>query len=199
MRSILPPIRILLLLLAALQSCSPLNFSIGRRPFIYGGVPALIATATSTPSLALASDTGASAPTITHKVFFDVRIARADGTFATRDDDPDPVFRSRLVFGLYGDSAPSHVLQFLKYVDVPAPKTMEEPSSPSYASSLFSAVDSETGLIVGGKIKGLEVRSEARRGATIMLCEQPLLCDLLRSPLTLSLSLIAVAVAGGEL
>ncbi|GMI44002.1 hypothetical protein TrCOL_g2834 [Triparma columacea] len=84
------------------------------------------------------------------QVRFNVRIARGDGTFATRDDDADPVYRSSLVFGLYGDNAPVSVEQFLSYID-PAQFTV-----PSFASSLFSAVTPEDGLLVGGKIKGLE-------------------------------------------
>ena len=90
------------------------------------------------------------APRITAKVRFNVRIARGDGTFATRDDDADPVYRSSLVFGLYGDNAPVSVEQFLSYID-PAQFTV-----PSFASSLFSTVTPEDGLLVGGKIKGLE-------------------------------------------
>ena len=90
------------------------------------------------------------APRTTAKVRFNVRIARGDGTFATRDDDADPVYRSSLVFGLYGDNAPVSVEQFLSYID-PAQFTV-----PSFASSLFSAVTPEDGLLVGGKIKGLE-------------------------------------------
>jgi len=52
----------------------------------------------------LAVDDNIATRKITHKVQFNVRIARGDGTFATRDDDPDPVYRTSLVIGLYGEA-----------------------------------------------------------------------------------------------
>lgn len=90
-------------------------------------------------------------PEITQKVYFDVRISRSDGTFAVRDDDgDDPVLRSRLTFGLYGKSCPVHSSRFLSYVDTAS-------DGPSYASSTFPSLDPNTGVVEGGKIKGLEV------------------------------------------
>ena len=153
--------------LLVLPRCSPLTPNIcGRRAVLDLGrvaaastvflTPAARADTTATTTVAPSPTSFAAAPKVTHKIFFDVRIARADGTFATRDNDPDPVYRSSLVFGLYGDLAPRHVSEFMKYIDVPTPASADDPSNPSYASSLFPAVIPDTGLIVGGKIKGLE-------------------------------------------
>lgn len=104
----------------------------------------------------LAVDDNIATRKITHKVQFNVRIARGDGTFATRDDDPDPVYRTSLVIGLYGEASPTSVKEFLRYVN---PTTLEDDPVPSYASSLFSAVKPDEGLLLGGNIKGLESTS----------------------------------------
>jgi len=48
------------------------------------------------------------------------------------------------------------VKEFLRYVN---PTTLEDDPVPSYASSLFSAVKPDEGLLLGGNIKGLESTS----------------------------------------
>mmetsp|Transcript_8183 Transcript_8183/g.16520 ORF Transcript_8183/g.16520 Transcript_8183/m.16520 type:complete len:317 (-) Transcript_8183:9-959(-) len=104
-----------------------------------------------------ASTASTTFPVITHRVRFSVRISRPDGTFATRDDnDPEPPYRTSLVFGLYGEAAPTSVAQFLSYIN---PVTKDDEPSPSYSSSLFTALSPEDGLLEGGKIKGLESTS----------------------------------------
>lgn len=99
---------------------------------------------------------------ITDKVFFDVRIARQDGSTYVRDDLPDTfenrVLKARLVFGLYGTIAPNHVERFLSYI---VPPTIDEEDVnnpyPSYSRSTFTALDQETGLLQGGYIPSLRV------------------------------------------
>jgi len=103
-------------------------------------------------------------PSITHKVTFDVRISRADGSFYVRDASPDSSspddepFYATLVFGLYGNDAPEHVQQFLNYVDV---KYEVDNPLPSYSRSKFTTLDSATGLLIGGTIPGLDVTTLA--------------------------------------
>lgn len=121
-------------------------------------------------SLLIPSLTSASAnadqqelPTITHKVFFDVRISRKDGTFYVRDDLPDipenQVWQGRITFGLFGDYAPFVVDQFLKYLpDGPGdPNMLSDNPFPKYDRSLFTKYDSKDDLISGGSIPGLEI------------------------------------------
>ena len=95
---------------------------------------------------------------VTHKIYFDVRISRKDGSFYVKDDvDPtDEPFYGRLVFGLFGDAAPNHVKEFLSYVNVP----FDDPL-PSYSKSKFQTLDSSTGLLIGGTIPGLDVSTIA--------------------------------------
>ena len=92
-------------------------------------------------------------PKVTHKIYFDVRISRKDGSFYVKDDvDPtDEPFYGRLVFGLFGDAAPNHVKEFLSYVEV----SFDDPL-PSYSKSKFQTLDSSTGLLIGS-IPGLDV------------------------------------------
>ena len=99
-----------------------------------------------------------SMPKITHKIYFDVRISRKDGSFYVKDDvDPtDEPLYGRLVFGLFGDAAPNHVKEFLSYVEVP----FDDPL-PSYSKSKFQTLDSATGLLIGGTIPGLDVSTLA--------------------------------------
>lgn len=99
-------------------------------------------------------------PPISHKVFFDVRISRADGSFYVRDDLPDTpenrVFTGTITMGLFGTVAPVHVREFLKYVEV-AYDPLDDNPAPSYGRSLFTRLDQSTGLLEGGTIPGLEV------------------------------------------
>jgi len=108
-------------------------------------------------------------PTITHKVTFNVRISRADGTFYTRDEPtlPTPdnqVFTGAVTIGLYGDLAPNHVQRFLSYADVMYSPADDTPL-PSYARSQFTTLDQSTGLLAGGNIPGLQLTSFAGSSA----------------------------------
>eukprot|EP00578_Thalassiosira_sp_NH16_P015230 CAMPEP_0181117908 /NCGR_PEP_ID=MMETSP1071-20121207/22787_1 /TAXON_ID=35127 /ORGANISM="Thalassiosira sp., Strain NH16" /LENGTH=388 /DNA_ID=CAMNT_0023202355 /DNA_START=85 /DNA_END=1252 /DNA_ORIENTATION=+ len=103
-------------------------------------------------------------PQISHKVFMDVRISRADGSFYVRDAAPSDAPADeradigQLVLGLFGNRAPNHVQQFLKYVEVPF--DMDSPL-PSYSRSKFQTLDAATGLLIGGTIPGLDVSTLA--------------------------------------
>jgi cyclophilin family peptidyl-prolyl cis-trans isomerase len=117
---------------------------------------------------------------VTHRVFFNVRISRSDGTFYVRDDDSnDPnnqVYQGQLVFALFGENAPHHVQQFLQYVVDPTTTTGSSNNSrgtttnfmedereneatpyPSYSRSAFTRYDDGTGVLYGGTIPSLEV------------------------------------------
>ncbi|KAL7499217.1 hypothetical protein ACHAWT_006811 [Skeletonema menzelii] len=101
-------------------------------------------------------------PQVTHKVFMDIRISRRDGTFYVKkpeniEDPTDEPIYAHLVIGLYGNDAPNCVQQFLKYVDVPF--DLDSPN-PSYSTTRFSTLDTETGLLIGG-ISGLDVTTLA--------------------------------------
>jgi cyclophilin family peptidyl-prolyl cis-trans isomerase len=98
---------------------------------------------------------------ITDKVFFDVRVARQDGSTYVRDDLPDTfenqVLKARIGFGLYGSVAPNHVERFLSYVVPPKDDDVENPY-PCYGRSSFTALDQETGLLQGGYVPSLRVK-----------------------------------------
>lgn len=136
------------------------ELAINRRLFIEQVSAVAVTTIASTATPAVSAATLNDQPTITHKVFFDVRISRSDGTFYVRDivgsttDPVDEPFYGQLVFGLYGKEAPNHVQQFLNYVDVPY--DLESPL-PSYSRSRFTTLDISSGLLLGGSIPGLEV------------------------------------------
>lgn len=121
-----------------------------------------------------------SLPPITHKVNFNVRISRADGTFYVRDDPPgtiptpdNQVFTGTITIGLYGTLAPNHVAKFLEYAENSASKSgkssnnnenvyndpFEDFPLPSYSKSVFSSFDQSNGLLTGGTIPGLFVTS----------------------------------------
>lgn len=106
------------------------------------------------------SSSSSSLPPITHKVSFDVRISRSDGTFYVRDDLEDTyentVYKYSLTFGLFGTVAPNHVSKFLSYVNVTY-NPLDESPLPSYSSSSFTSIDQSTGLVSGGYISGLQV------------------------------------------
>jgi cyclophilin family peptidyl-prolyl cis-trans isomerase len=112
---------------------------------------------------------------ITHKVFMDVRVARTDGSTYVRDDLPDTfdnrVLFQRLQFGLYGNTSPACVEQFIRYiVGRPSSSTKtsvvdDESSSydvdnpyPSYSRSTFPSFDQQTGLLMGGNIASLKLK-----------------------------------------
>ena len=142
--------------------------STNRRVFIkQTAVTAISTTSLSPRSRAVAPDS--SQPQVTHKVFFDVRISRSDGTFyirgqdvntntETNGDSTDEPFYGQLVFGLYGTNAPNHVKQFLSYVDVPY--EIDNPL-PCFSRSRFTTLDISTGLLIGGSIPGLDVTTLA--------------------------------------
>lgn len=150
------------------------EFSHSRRSILTSGIisataflPSAVSaieteSATSNTSNSVSSLSGSQYPPITHKVFFDIRISRADGTFYVRDDLPDKpenkVLTFTLTFGLFGTVAPVHVAEFLKYVTVPYDPLDDNPL-PSYGRSIFTKFDQSTGLLQGGNIPGLEITS----------------------------------------
>jgi len=109
------------------------------------------------------SESDSNIPKITHKVYFDVRISRADGSFYVRDASPtdtpdDEPFYGQFVLGLFGETTPNHVQNFLKYVEVPF--AVDNPL-PSYGRSKFNTLDAATGLLIGGTIPGLDATTLA--------------------------------------
>jgi cyclophilin family peptidyl-prolyl cis-trans isomerase len=115
-----------------------------------------VSTVTSSSS-ASASGLVYAYPPITHKVYMDVRISRADGSFYVRDDLPDDtpenqVFQGKLVLGLFGTLAPNHVEQFLKYVSVSYNPTEDDPL-PTYARSSFVTLDQSNGMLKTSTLK----------------------------------------------
>jgi cyclophilin family peptidyl-prolyl cis-trans isomerase len=135
-----------------------------RRTLIQHFAQAIVAAPILGYSSRVAADstTVSSLPQVTHKVFMDIRISRRDGTFYVKrpedigDPTDEPVY-AHLVLGLFGNDAPNCVQQFLKYVDVPF--DLDNPS-PSYSTTRFSTLDSESGLLIGG-ISGLDVTTLA--------------------------------------
>ena len=108
-------------------------------------------------SVAQAEEASIGLPNPIHNVYFDVRIARQDGTFFVRDDLPDTpenkVYYGRLTMELF-DASPTPY--FMKYVlgnDDPLADT----PLPSYSRSTFPRLDQATGLLSGGYIPGLEL------------------------------------------
>jgi cyclophilin family peptidyl-prolyl cis-trans isomerase len=147
------------------MSSTPSSHVSNRKTFI----EQVVSVSTISATAAFANPAGAASdqPQITHKVFFDVRISRSDGTFYVRDpivngqatgDSADEPFYGQLVFGLYGTKAPNHVKQFLNYVDVPY--EIDNPL-PSYSRSRFTTLDISSGLLIGGVIPGLDVTTLA--------------------------------------
>lgn len=92
---------------------------------------------------------------VTDKVYMDIRISRADGTFYVRDNtdgtDEDP-FYGRLVIGLFGKRTPNHVEQFVKYITNGESYDVNNPF-PSYSTSKFPLLDTSSGLLIGGKVR----------------------------------------------
>lgn len=143
-----------------------------RRPFLQHVVQALLISSSLVSSSSVDVVNAADVdqpPKVTHKVFMDVRISRADGSFYVRDAPNDPSstssepFYGTLVFGLFGDRTPIHVKRFLDYVDVPY--DVDSPL-PSYSRSKFNTLDASTGLLIGGTIPGLEATALA--GGTVL-------------------------------
>jgi hypothetical protein len=109
------------------------------------------------PGMTEAGAEDISLPKPIHTVFFDVRIARQDGSFFARDDLPDlpenKVFYGRLTLELF-DATPTPY--FMKYV-VLNESPLDDNPQPSYSRSTFPKLDQATGLLTGGNIPGLEV------------------------------------------
>jgi cyclophilin family peptidyl-prolyl cis-trans isomerase len=108
-------------------------------------------------------------PKITHKVTFNVRISRADGTFYTKAEPDAPgidnqVFTGSITLGLFGELAPNHVSRFLSYVDVPYSPADDNPL-PTYARSQFQSLDQSTGLLTAGFSPGLHLTTFAGSSA----------------------------------
>jgi cyclophilin family peptidyl-prolyl cis-trans isomerase len=152
--------------------------------------PRSVNAATTTPTLKTTGSTttttgmkyiSADDAKITHKVFFNVRISRPDGTFYVRDDEEvndvnnsgvesdSRVYYGQLIFGLFGNDAPKHVQRFLEYIIDPTTSTTSSSASsgstmanddspyPSYSRSSFTQYDDATGILYGGTIPSLEV------------------------------------------
>lgn len=126
-------------------------FQLDRRTALSIGTASIsAATSLLNPLPAFAADSDKPLAPVTHKVYFDVRISRSDGTFYERDDLPDiqenKVFYGKLKFGLFGKTAPAAVERFLSYVDVPYSPLDDDPL-PSYGRSSFKSLDQSTGTI----------------------------------------------------
>ena len=127
-----------------------------RRSFIQNVAQSVVLSSATvlSGSTSASAEINDASPKITDKVYFDVRISRADGSFYVRDpsptDSPDdePVY-GRLVLGLFGEEAPEHVKRFLSYVDVPF--DLDRPL-PSYSRSKFQMLDTASGLLIGGTV-----------------------------------------------
>lgn len=131
-----------------------------RRSFLRNALRSIVlSSALSVPGASALAETtvadSADVPRITHRVFVDVRISRADGTFYVRDADPgsgvpaDEPFYGRIVLGLFGERTPEHVKRFLDYVDV---RYDVDKPLPSYSRSKFGTLDTATGLLIGGMV-----------------------------------------------
>lgn len=116
--------------------------------------------------LAPISSSSSTSPPITHKVNFNVRISRADGTFYVRDDPPgtiptadNQVFTGTITLGLYGTYVPNHVSKFLDYVGDKGGSydPFEDVPTPSYSRSMFTTFLQSNGLLIGGTIPGLHL------------------------------------------
>jgi hypothetical protein len=135
-----------------------------RRAFLSAAAIIPLTTALPTASFATSEDI----PKITHKVSFDVRISRSDGTFYVRDPKingqspeeggEDEPFYGQLVFGMFGTACPNHIQNFLQYTNVPF--ELDNPL-PSYSKSKFTTLDIGSGLLIGGTIPGLDVTTLA--------------------------------------
>lgn len=84
------------------------GFNLDRRSYVQLLVPQLMQVL----DLPTSSSSAISSPVaeVTDKVFFDIRVARQDGSTYVRDDLPDTfenrVIRARLKVGLFGKQAP---------------------------------------------------------------------------------------------
>ena len=135
-----------------------------RRSFIQNVAQSILFSSvlTSGSGNALADDSS-NLPKVTHKVYMDIRISRPDGSFYVRDDVGAPSeepFYGQLVLGLFGETTPNHVKQFLSYTEVPYDAGSNAPM-PSYSRSKFQTLDTSTGLLIGGTIPGLDVTTLA--------------------------------------
>ncbi|KAL7537986.1 hypothetical protein ACHAXR_011163 [Thalassiosira sp. AJA248-18] len=153
--------------MSATTKSNPLENEHERRSFLHNVAQSIVfSSAVSSISTSASAEEGSDSsnlPKITHKVYMDVRISRADGSFYVRDaspsDSPDdePIY-GQLVLGLFGELTPNHVKQFLSYVEVPY--AVDNPL-PSYSRSKFQTLDTTTGLLIGGTIPGLDVTTLA--------------------------------------
>jgi cyclophilin family peptidyl-prolyl cis-trans isomerase len=149
-----------------------------RRDYLGSQLVQLLLTlevpSTSLPSSSSSSSSTLVAPNfpdarITHKLYFDVRISRQDGSFYVRDDLPDTfenrVLSARLGLGLYGAAAPAAVERFLTFA-LPSP-TDDDVNNPlpSYSRCTFTSLDQGTGLLLGGYIPSLRLTEVGGRTA----------------------------------
>lgn len=132
--------------------------TVERRRFVESAALATLASSLPLVNAASATGTPEDLPKVTQKVYFDVRISRADGTFYVKPDNEvrpdDEPFYGQLVVGLFGEQVPNHCKEFVSYIDVPY---QVDAPFPSYSRSKFQTLDSSTGLLVGGTIPGLAV------------------------------------------
>lgn len=133
--------------------------SISRRNILTSTVVSSVAASTFT-SGATATTTATNptkTPKVTHRLQWDVRVSRADGTFYYRDNtDNDPnnqVYETSIVLELFGVDAPNCVNQFLQYCS--RSSALLDETTPSYSQSVWDGYDATTGLLSGGKIPSL--------------------------------------------
>ena len=140
------------------QNISYNNNQHKRRSFIQNLLAQSIVFSSVVASSGASAEAALSDAKITHKVYFDVRISRADGTFYVRDDtEPDnEPFYGQLVFGLFGNATPNHAKEFLSFVEVPY--EVDNPL-PSYSKSKFPTIDTSTGLLIGGTVSNNNIIS----------------------------------------
>jgi len=79
-----------------------------------------------------------------------IRIARDDGTFAVRDNDPDPPTQGQIKIAIFGDAAPANAALFLEFA--------ARQDELSYARSLIDQIDMKHSIAIGGRVRGLEDR-----------------------------------------
>lgn len=104
-----------------------------------------ISSLTTAPSPTNAAN---NVPTITHRVFLDIKIANY--TEESIGTNKGAVGSGRISFGLYGNDAPESVKRFLKLIQGDGEET------PSFVGTQFGRINEENGLLEIEKIRGVE-------------------------------------------
>jgi len=145
----------LLLLLHDALALRPSSNSLGRRPLVHLALASAAVGSDGSASHAavVAPDKAqkAAPPTVTQKVFLDLRII-------TRFDVEvleDAAVRGRLVCGLYGKDAALGAERFVDFVRGTVGQFRDSGDGPSYRSSGFERI-SPGELLEGGRIAGLQ-------------------------------------------